>query len=472
MWQRVGITSSEPEQRTSSVSWWRRLSPSQLFIGSFLLLIALGTIGFKVLPGLYTGQPLSWLNALFTATSAVCVTGLIVVDTETFFTTAGQGWILLLIQLGGLGMFTFTSLIIVALGRRLSLRSHALSSVGTKVVPDIGPARLTRDIVLFTLAFEAMGAVVLYARWVPTFGWEGALWPSVFQAVSAFCNAGFSTFSTSLVAFSSDPWILGVIMILIVLGGIGFLSLDELYLFWKARRTNRRFRLSLHSKLVFAGTALLLAGGWLGYSVLEWQQTLAEMAPPTKLMNSLFASVTARTAGFNTIDYGAMHPGTDFLTILLMSIGGSPGSTAGGIKTTTFMLLGLVAWSRLAGYEFTTFRGRSIPEATTNRAIGLFVVAFGVVTIGILVFSVTELPWTNVPGTGFLYYMFEASSAFNTVGLSMGVTSYLSDPGRLLTICLMFIGRVGPLTVAAALARPSHKRRGPKRYAYEDVVVG
>jgi trk system potassium uptake protein TrkH len=460
------------EQRRPSASWWKRLGPSQLFIGSFLLLIAMGTVGFKVLPGLYTGEPLSWLNAVFTATSAVCVTGLIVVDTETFFTTAGQGWILLLIQLGGLGMITFTSLIIVALGRRLSLRSHALSSEGAKLVPDIGPARLTRNIVLFTVTFEVVGALFLYARWVPTFGWEGAIWPSVFQAISAFCNAGFSTFSTSLMTFNRDPWILGVIMVLIVLGGIGFLSLDEFYLFWKARRTDRRFRLSLHSKLVFVGTVLLLAAGWIGYALLEWHQTLAEMAPPTKLMNSLFASVTARTAGFNTLDYGQMHPSTDFLTILLMSIGGSPGSTAGGIKTTTFMLLGLVAWSRLAGYEFTTFLGRSVPEATINRAIGLFVVAVGVVTAGIFVFSATELPWATVPGSGFLYYMFEASSAFNTVGLSMGVTTYLSDLGRLTTILMMFIGRVGPLTVAAALARPSYKRQGPKRYAYEDVVVG
>lgn len=451
---------------------WQRLSPSQLFISSFLLLIGLGTVGFKVLPGLYTGEPLSWLDALFTATSAVCVTGLIVVDTQTFFTPYGQAWILLLLQLGGLGIITFTTIIIVALGRRLSLRHHALTNVSARVTPHVRPVNLTRDVIRFTLLIEGIGALLLYLWWGPEYGWDVSLWPAVFHSISAFCNAGFSTFSDSLMRFYNDPVTLGIVISLIVLGGIGFLTLEEIQLFRKSRLTNQRFRVSLHSRIVLATTAVLLIGGTMGFAFLEWHHTFAPMTQGTKLLNSLFMSVTARTAGFNTVDYGQVASSSSFLTILLMFIGGAPGSTAGGIKITTVALLGLMAWSRLRGYEVTSIWGRSVPEATIDRAIGLFVIAFGLVTLSIFVFTTSELPWAAVPGSGFLHYMFEAASAFNTVGLSMGVTFDLSVVGRWTTIVLMFIGRVGPLTVAAALARPSYKQRGPSRYAFEDVVVG
>jgi trk system potassium uptake protein len=450
---------------------WRKLTGPQLFVGSFALLIAIGTVGFMALPGLYTGEPLGWVDALFTATSAVCVTGLIVVDTSTYFTLAGQAWILLLIQLGGLGMITFTTLIILALGRRLSLRHEAVARSTADLTPNVDHRRLTRDIVRFTLVLEAAGAVILYLAWGPRLGWADAAFPAVFHAISAFCNAGFSTFGDSLTGFREAPLTLGVVMMLVVTGGLGFLTLEELYLRHRAGRAKRIFRISLHSRIVLLTTAILLVGGWVLYTAMEWSATLDGMPAWARTMNGLFMSVTARTAGFSTVDYAEAHAGTNFLTILLMSIGGSPGSTAGGLKTTTFALIGLFAWSRFRGEETTSMWSRSVPLETVQRAVGLFAVAFGVVTVAILAY-VTIGSVDDTGSAAFLPYMFEAASAFNTVGLSMGVTGELTTTARWITILLMFMGRVGPLTFAAALvlARPV---RGPRfRYAYEDVVVG
>lgn len=453
---------------------WRRLTAAQLFVGSFALLIGVGTIGLKTLPGLYTAEPLTWLDAFFTATSAVCVTGLIVVDTATYFTVAGQGWILLLIQLGGLGMITFTTLIILALGRRLSLRHEAVFRSAADVSPHVNYRHLTRDIVRFALVLEVIGAAVLYVAWIPRFGWRDAAFHALFQAISAFCNAGFSTFSDSLAGFQTAPVSLGVVMVLIVAGGVGFLTLEELYLRHKADRARRIFRISLHSRIVLITTLGLLLGGWLLYTILEWRLTLGALPLWARPLNGLFMSVTARTAGFSTIDHADADAGTNFLTILLMSIGGSPGSTAGGMKTTTVALIGLFAWSRFMGRETTTMWGRSVPVETVQRAVGLFAVGFVVMTIAILAYLTVGLgPAAHGEATTlFLPYMFEAASAFNTVGLSMGITDALTASGRWLTILLMFVGRVGPLTFAAAIALARPTRDGRFRFAYEDVVVG
>ena len=220
--------------------------------------------------------------------------------------------------------------------------------------------------------------------------------------------------------------------------------------------------------------AALLVGAWILFTMLEWGLTLRELPVWARVVNGLFLSVTPRTAGFNTIDYNEASAGTNFLTILLMSIGGSPGSTAGGIKTTTFALIGLLAWSRLRGHEISSIWGRSVPEETVQRAVGLFTVAFGAVTAGVLAYVGLELGGVvhHTADWAFLHYMFEAASAFNTVGLSMGVTGELSDAGRWLTVVLMYLGRVGPLTFAAAIALPRPTSEGEFRYAYEDVVVG
>lgn len=471
MKERSPFSKWEIEPR-SRLAVWERLSAAQLFVASFLLLVMLGTVGFRMLPGLYVGQRLSWIDAAFTATSAVCVTGLIVEDTATFFTPAGQLYILALIQIGGLGIIAFTSLIIVTLGRRLSLRSEALSTGSLDVAPHVGRHNLIRDVVRFTFAIEGLGAILLYLLWAPRMGWLAAAWPALFHSVSAFCNAGFSTFSDSLMSFHRSPWTLCVIMLLIIIGGIGFLTLEELRLRWRARRTEQIFRVSLHTKLVLSTTAVLLVGGALLFALFEWYGVLAPDPVADRIVNAMFMSTTARTAGFNTVDYAQASERSLFLTILLMSIGGSPGSTAGGLKTTTVALIGLLAWSRYRGRSSVGIWSRTVPPESVERAVGLFVVSFGLVTITIFLLTTTELSgWTQMD---FLDCMFEAASAFNTVGLSTGLTPRLTRDGRWVTILLMFVGRVGPLTFAAALV--ARRRRASSvaqlRYAYEDVVVG
>ena len=451
----------------------RALTPERLLVLSFAGLILLGTVGFKALPGLYVGPELGWLDALFTATSAVCVTGLIVVDTATYFTVAGQAYVLLLIQLGGLGIVTFTTLAVIALGRRLSLHHEAVTATTANIAPEVDYRHLVRGVVRFTLVFEAIGALVLFMLWLPRFGVTEALWHAVFQAVSAFCNAGFSTFSDSLTGFRGSPLSLATVMALIVLGGLGFLVLVEIRIWRRERAKGRRVRISLHSRIVLAVTFVLVFGGWLTYAALEWNHQLASLPLGQKLWNSLFMSVTARTAGFNTVDYALNTEGTNFVTILLMSIGGSPGSTAGGLKTTTVAAIGLVGLARLRGRRMTSVGGSALPDESIHRAVGLFVVSFGIVTGAILLYAVTQLvPGRQGTAAGFLYFMFESVSAFNTVGLSMGATQLLDGPGKLLTIVLMYVGRVGPLAIAAALSLRGFGDSKRFRYAYEDVVIG
>lgn len=448
---------------------WQRITPPQLFVGSFAFVIALGVLALKFLPGLYTGESLGWQDALFTSTSAVCVTGLIVVDTETYFTVRGQAVLLILIQLGGLGILAFTSLIISLLGGRLSLRAASLTGESRKTGPHVDVRRLARDVIRFTFIIEGLGALALWLRWGPKYGWQESIWPAVFHAISAFCNAGFSTNETSLMGQREDPFVLSFMMLLIVIGGIGFVTLEESYLRFLVPNKRQIRRLSVQSRLVLVTTFVLLVGAWPAFAVFEWNAGLAGLETSDKVINALFMSTTARTAGFNTIDYGQATDSTNFLTILLMTVGGSPGSTAGGMKTTTFALIMLLAWSRMRSHETTIFGNRSIPEDTIQRAVGLGVVAFTVVALGVFALATTE-QYGKVEGK-FLLRMFEAVSAFNTVGLSMGMTPDMSGAGKWVTILLMFLGRVGPVTFAAALMmhRP---RKSNFRFAYEDVVVG
>lgn len=456
--------------------WPRRLrdlSASQLFVGSFLLLILIGAIGFRILPGLYVGPELTWTDALFTAVSTVCVTGLHVVDISTYFTSWGHLYLLFLIQLGGLGIITFTTLIITAIGRRPSFGAETLLRGGADVAPDVDRTRLALKVVGYSLLIEAAGFLLLYILWMPQLGFVDAAWPALFHAISAFCNAGFSTYSDSLAGFVQRPYTLTVIMALVATGGIGFIVIEELVLRWRAKRKGLTHRLSLHSRLVLATSGILILGGWLLFAMFEWRVTLDGLPLMDRLSNSLFLSVSARTAGFQTVDYTLTGDNTKFLTIILMSIGGSPGSTAGGLKTTTFALIGLLAWSRMRGRRVTRIWRRSIPEDTTQRAIGVFVVGFSIVTVAIFLFTASELEWIPAEDpVSFLPLMFEAAAAFSTAGLSLGITPDLTGFGRFTEAALMFIGRVGPLTFAAALARRTQRGRGLFYYAYEDVSIG
>ncbi|MBL8891918.1 MAG: potassium transporter TrkH [Planctomycetaceae bacterium] len=454
-----------------SVPWWQKLTPPQLFIGSFALMIAMGTVGLWTVPSFYVqGQPLSLYDAAFTSTSAVCVTGLTVVDTGTHFTFSGQLFLLVLIQLGGLGMLSLTSLIIIALGRRLSLRSESLTNVGgSNREFEIDVRTLTRDIVRFTVWIEVTGAVCLWAIWAPQVGMREAIWPAIFHSISAFCNAGFSTNSTSLIEHQNSPLTLLVIGGLVIAGGLGFLTLEECYTKYWSKRGQVRQRLSLHCRLVLATSLVLILLGFVVFLVLEWRGVLSHLSWWDRVNNALFMSITARTAGFNCIDYSEACDSTNFATMLLMMIGGSPGSTAGGLKTTTFAVIGLVAWARLCGHETTVLSNRSIREETIQRAIGLLAVSGGVIALGtmLLLFSESQSAIPN----GFLKCSFEAVSAVNTVGLSLGVTPNLNSYSKLLLSCLMFFGRVGPLTLVAAFVvqRPTLKGF---RFAYEDVDIG
>jgi trk system potassium uptake protein TrkH len=455
-------------KRSSRKMGRRGLAPAELFVISFLALIVAGTFALKFIPGLYRGEGLGWTNAVFTSTSAVCVTGLIVVDTATYFTTLGQAVLLLLIQIGGLGMLVLTSVIIAALGRRPSIRTENLAAGARHMLPQIPTRKLILDIVRFTFFFEALGAFALYVIWAPKLGWFEAIWPALFHSVSAFCNAGFSTNSSSLMEFQNSPATIGIVSVLVIAGGLGFITMEEIHQLFIRRTTGLR-RLSVHSRLVLVTSGVLILAGWLLFAVFEWRGVLVEMSLIDKFTNSFFLSVTPRTAGFNTIDYGVASNSTNFLTVILMMIGGSPGSTAGGMKTTTFALLGLLAWSRLRSHPTVSFGDRSIPPETIQRATGLFVIA-----TGILVFSVFLLAFISDAfgaNQDFLPDFFEAASAFNTVGLSMGITSELSMPSRWVVIVLMFAGRTGPLSIAAALV--VRLSRGAKfRLAYENVVVG
>jgi trk system potassium uptake protein TrkH len=462
-------------------SIWQQFSGEQIFVASFIGLILTGTLGLKLIPGLIApGQHLSWLDALFTIVSAVCVTGLQTVDFSKVFTLWGQAWVLLFIQLGGLGVIALSSVIIMALGGRLSLRSEAISGGMGDVAPKLNRAKLIRDVLLFTLLIECIGAIALFLLWKPYMPTHLAAWHSVFHSVSAFCNAGFSTFGNdNLMKERTTAGVVLVIGGLIVLGGIGFLSMEELYRRIRRRRDEhgRKMpapRVSLHTKLVFWTTIALLLVGWAAFALFEWTnpRTLGPLDWWDKLVNSLFMSITPRTAGFNTIDYGHAHASTNFFTIILMSVGGSPGSTAGGLKTTTVALIALLAWSRFRRRHIVSVFDRTIPEETLQRAVGLFVFVFGIVTLSVLIMITTEnrVDADDSPER-LLPFMFECASAFNTVGLSMNVTPTLSDAGKWNCIFLMFLGRVGPLTFAAAIALSdvADKRF---RFAKEDVVVG
>lgn len=399
---------------------------------------------------------------------AVCVTGLIVVDTATYFTWYGQALILLLIQMGGLGMMVLAGVVISALGGRTSMRSESFASDSRSILPQVGTRKLIRDIFLFTMIFELAGAVLLYAIWAPRMGWREAIWPSVFHSVSAFCNAGFSTNTLSLIEFQDSPLTIAVISGLIICGGLGFVVIEDLYLYVRYKRSSRR-RLSLHSKLVLGTSLLLILLPWPMFATFEWNDTLKELPVSGKLSNSFFLGVTARTAGFNSIDYAQARDDSNFLTIILMMIGGSPGSTAGGMKTTTFAILGLLAWANLRSSSTVHFGGRSVPENTVRQATSLFVITTGVVVVGI--FALVAVGEIAGEKATFLARAFEVVSAFNTVGLSMGLTPETSWFSRWLLIFLMFAGRTGPLSIASVLiVRLSTQAK--YRLAYEDVIIG
>lgn len=415
-----------------------RLLPARLIALGFFVVILAGA-GLLCLPIAYRGETPGFLNALFTATSATCVTGLVVRDTFTGWTTFGQVVIILLIQLGGLGFMTVFTLISSALGRRLGLydRKVLMQSAGNMSLSGIGG--LIRRIIPFTFVFEGVGALLLAIRLVPEFGWGRGLFFSVFHSISAFCNAGFdlmgvrSPFS-SLTAYVNDPVVTLTVSLLIVLGGLGFLV-------WRDLAVNR-FRwskLQMHTKLVLTTTGVLLLGGWLLFLLFERNASLEGMTFGEKLLASFFETVTPRTAGFNTVDLNAMSESGNLLTNLLMLVGGSPGSTAGGIKTTTVAVLALSVVASSKGYTRVNAFHFSIDRDTLRQASSIVFIYLGMAIAAIAALCALD-PITLKQA------MFEVNSAIATVGLTLGITPTLSAASRVILIILMYAGRLGGLS--------------------------
>ncbi len=439
-----------------------------LYYGAAILL---GTVALA-LPLAAHGEPLSLLDALFTATSAQCVTGLIVVDTATRLTLFGQLVVLLLMQIGGLGITTFSVYLFFYLGRGLGIRDRCLLQETLLHSPVESVGALVRSIVLLTLLIEGLGTALLAFVFVPEMGWAKGLYFSLFHAVSAFCNAGFSLFSDSLVGYRDNGLVNAVILSLIVLGGIGFLVMKEVGDLIRRRSRRIRRRLSLHSRLVILTSLTLIAGGALLIGLLEGPAALTALAPGESLWTALFHSVTARTAGFNTMDLTLMGVPTLFLIMFLMFVGASPGSCGGGIKTTSLALFLAVLSSRLRGNPHTNVFRRTLPEAAASKVLTLVMTALLFLALAVFALLAVQLTGQSADTSrgAFLEYVFEAVSAFATVGLSLGATEKLQPMGKGIIILLMFVGRVGLLTVAFTMLRRS--REDAVEYAEENIMIG
>jgi trk system potassium uptake protein TrkH len=455
------------------IVWWHELSAHGLFVASFLLLIAIGTAGLLWLPGLYVGERLSLVDALFTMTSAVCVTGLAVVDTATFFTRWGQLWLLIFIQLGGLGLVALTTMIIGALGRRLSLRSEMIAGIPAALSHRRPVSALTLQVARFTFAIEGIGALLLWIQWAPRFGVADATWYALFHSVSAFCNAGLSTFPDSMLGMNQRPFTLLVISLLVAAGATGYLSLEELQRWRKARRSARPLRMSSHTFAVLWVTGVLTFGGTVLFAAFEWDAALAQFGFVDKLANAWFMSVASRSGGFHSIPYSQVGNATAYLTILLMFVGGAPGSTGGGIKTTSAAVLIALAVARVRGRRHVILHDRTVPDGTVQRTVSLTLVAFILLSVAIFAMGFLEPHPSVAQGRqNFLPQMFEVASALANNGLSMDLTPTLGPPSRLMLTVLMFVGRVGPLSFFAAISVKSSRHPRDFRPAREDVIIG
>ncbi len=450
----------------------KRLNPPQLIVFSFASIILLGSL-LLALPMAVNGPPLKFIDALFTSASAVCVTGLVVVDTGSRFTLAGQWIILTLIQLGGLGIMTFSVVFILLLGRKLAFREKILISDTFSHLPVDNIASLVKEIFFFTFAIEAVGALLLFCRWLPAYPWPHALYLAVFHAISAFCNAGFSPLRDSLMGYRSDVLVNMTIMMLIIAGGLGFLVIMELRYYLLRRMSRSRMFLSLHTKLVLTVTLLLIFGGMGLIYFTEQFHTLRQVSIGEGLLAAAFQSVTARTAGFNTLDIGSFGNSSLLVIICLMFVGASPGSCGGGVKTTALGVFAMMMWSRMSGREYVSLYGRTLPRNTIFNAFSIITTAGLILVLFLLILSISEasLPVPLAAERGrFLDLLFEEVSAFATVGLSTGITSSLSGFGKFMMVTLMFIGRVGPLTAVLFFTR--HRSKGNFQYAEEQVMIG
>lgn len=448
--------------------WWKHLSPGEAILLYYAAAILLGAL-LLATPWAAQGEPLSFLDALFTATSAQCVTGLIVVDTGTRLSLFGQLVVLVLIQIGGVGIMTFSVFFFIHLRAGVSMRGRWAIQETILHKPVGSLPELVKGIFLMTVGIEAVGAAFLALALIPDLGlWQG-LYFAVFHSISAFCNAGFSLYADSLISHRDSAFVNLTVMALIVLGGIGFLVIQEILMLLR-QRGKQKVKISLHSKVVLLTTAFLIPYGAVLIGWLEADHALADMPFMEGFWTALFQSVTARTAGFNTIDLNAFQAPTIFLIIFLMFVGASPGSAGGGVKTTTFALFIGILYNRLRGNPNTNLFRRTVPEEAVTRALALVLLAISLIGIALFGLLVAQSQAEIESSRSFLFYAFEAVSAFGTVGLSLGATDELTAFGKIITIALMFVGRVGLLTLAFAIA--GRQKPYAPRHAEESIMIG
>lgn len=459
------VSPEEGKMRAKARQWFSKLltRPERLLALGFLVLILLGSVLLSLPVSARNGRGIGYFNGLFTATSAVCVTGLVAVDTATSFAPFGQAVLLVLIQVGGLGFMVFATLIMSMLGHRFSLKGRMLMRESMNASTTAGLVHLARVYGLMALGIELAGAALLSIRLVPAYGWGKGLWFSLFHAVSAFCNAGFDLFGnfSSLTSFAHDPLVLLTAAVLIILGGLGFSVILETV------RCREGWRgLSLHARIVLVTTGALLLAGTLFFGALENGRTLTGSAGENAL-NAFFQSVTMRTAGFNSVDLSAMSDGSKFFSCLLMLVGASPASTGGGIKTTTIAALLLLVVSVVKGENEVNLSGRRLGAGIALRALAVTAIALGMLILGTLLITVFEggrYPFVDI--------LFETCSAVATVGVSSIGSPKLTLASKITLLPMMFLGRVGPMTLAAALAKRQSKAASNIKYPEEQIMIG
>lgn len=439
-----------------------KLSSSRIILLGFAIVILLGAILLAMPISSSSETSIGFLNALFTSTSAVCVTGLVVLDTGSDFSLFGQMVIMILIQVGGLGFMTFGVLIAVMLGKRIGLKERLIIQQSTNSITSQGVVRLSLGIFLIAFIVETLGAALLAIRWAEELGIKRAIYYAVFHSISSFNNAGFGLWPDSLSRYIGDPIVNIVITSQFIIGGIGFMVIMDVF------RKRKWINLSLHSKIVLISSGVLALSGFLFFFFIELfnAETFGPLTWSERLWAGYFQGVVTRTAGFNTIDIASMMTASQFFMIFLMFIGASSGSTGGGIKTTTISVLLLAVFSIVKGREEIHVLKRRIPLEIILRSLAVIIISLGIVLMATFLLTITEQSLQK----DFMEVLFEVTSAFGTVGLSMGLTAELSPLGKIIIIITMFIGRLGPLTLAFALSRRSNKLN--YRYAEEKVLIG
>jgi len=437
---------------------------------SFAGLILLGLI-LLMLPQAATGQRLSFIDALFMATSATCVTGLTVIDTGTKLSLFGQITVLLLIQLGGIGILTFSTFFIFLVIGKFSISDREIMQETFTQLPSRNLPELLKSIFLFTFIIEAIGASLLTFRFMDHLAFKQACYSGIFHAISAFCNAGFSLFQNSFIGYQSDPIINLTIIFLIVAGGLGFIVLFELRNYFFKRKNRPQNIFSFHSKTVLVTSGILIISGLTIFLIFEYSNVLSSQSWKNRFFISFFQSVTCRTAGFNSVDIWSLTNSTLFFMIILMFIGASPGSSGGGIKTTTASIVAAMFRARFNNQDDVNLANRKISEVVVSRAISVTFFSMFIIVSATMLLMTTELGGlSHLKSRGlFLECLYEAVSAFGTVGLSTGITASLSTAGKVIIIATMFIGRLGPLTIAIAMGK---KKKNRFKYAEEKILIG